>query len=142
MSGAESRHVLVCGHRAFAARGLRDLLEAQGHQVTEFSRGPIGRKCGSFTGPVTELHCNPHLEAGYDAVVNFIVLRHESVQRNLDYFESLSKMCRDRNVRHLIVDERLPGLGARHYRDCIDQDRPALLRPIRCIQGGRGTVLA
>ncbi len=102
MSGIESRRVLICGHRAFAARGLRDLLEMHGHQVSEFSRGPQEGRGTSFTGPVTELHCNPYLAASYDVVVNFIVLRNESVQRNLDYCASLWRLCRDRQVRHLI----------------------------------------
>jgi len=96
------KRVLICGHRAFAARGLRDVLGAAGHHVTEFSRGPAGRQGSVVTGPVEELHENPFLDPSYDTVINYIVLKGETVERNLEYLASLAALCRARSVQHLI----------------------------------------
>ena len=130
MTRTESKTILICGYRAYAARGLRLLLEAKGHRVAEFSRGPLAGTRDSFTGPVTELHENLHLAEGYDAVVNFIVLKHESLQRNLDYCHSLWRTCCDRNVRHLI---HVSSMSV--YRDSvrvITEDTATKTNPCRC----------
>ena len=130
MWASESGNVLICGHRAFAARGFRRLLEAQGYRVAEFSRGPVESVDSSFTGPVNELHGNPHLAASYGTVVNFIVLRGESVERNLEYCRSLCKTCCQRNVRHLI---QISSMSV--YRDServITESAATKTNPRRC----------
>jgi nucleoside-diphosphate-sugar epimerase len=96
------KRILLCGHRAFAAQGLAPLLETEGHAVTCFSRGESGRHASCVTGPVSELHFNRFVGSAYDTIVNYIVLRHESVERNLDYLHSLVETCRRCAVQHLI----------------------------------------
>ncbi len=96
------KKVLVCGHRSFAAQGLVQLLRKAGHEVVCFSRGPVGEQDGVVTGPVDEMGANPHLASSYDALVNYIMLKDGSIQRNLEYAESLLRFCRDRCVRHLV----------------------------------------
>ena len=120
---AIGKRILLCGHRSFAAQGLAPLLEGEGHEVTCFSRGESG-KGGSFvTGPVNELHFNRLLGPAYDTVINYIVLRHESVEHNLDYLHALLETCRHCAVQHLI---HISSVSA--YRDDVSlytEDAPA-----------------
>jgi serine/threonine protein kinase/nucleoside-diphosphate-sugar epimerase len=127
MSGASPKRVLLCGHRAFAARGLRALLERRGHVVTEFSRGAVAQDGAVVTGPVAELHLNPHLAPAYDTIVNFIVLKHETIERNLAYLDSLLKTCRRCAVEHIV---HISSMSL--YRDetrCLTEDAPVKTDP-------------
>jgi len=96
------KRILLCGHRAFAAQGLAQLLEMEGHAVTCFSRGEPGKHLSCVTGPVNEMHFNRLVGPAYDTVINYIVLRNESVEHNLDYLHALLETCRRCGVVHLI----------------------------------------
>jgi nucleoside-diphosphate-sugar epimerase len=94
--------VLLCGHRAFAAQGLPDLLSGNGCRVTQFSRGDIHAQGNVVCGPVVQIHENPHLDHTFDTVINFIVLKHMSMDENLAFIRALLKLCQQKAVRHLI----------------------------------------
>lgn len=94
--------ILLAGHRSFAARGLADGLRESGHQVVCFSRGEIRRENHIATGPVTELPRHPGLRDPFDAVLNFIVLKGESVRRNRKYARALLHFCTEHEVDRLI----------------------------------------
>ena len=94
--------VLLCGHRSFAAQGLAERLRQAGHEVVCFSRGIQGEEEGVVTGSPQRVHANPHLSGRYDTVINYILLKDESVQSNIEYIESLLRLCRERSVSHLI----------------------------------------
>ncbi len=98
----QSKRVLLCGHRSFAAQGLAELFEKQGHQVVSFSRGKVQRTSNVVTGPVHQIHENLHLKQPFDTVVNYILIKNEGIQSNLDYIDSLLDFCRRNQVRHLI----------------------------------------
>ena len=102
LSNPNKRKVLLCGHRSFAAQGLMDVLRMNEHDVICFSRGPVGRNGDIVTGPVMELHDNPHLPKTCDTVVNYVLLHGESVETNLEYIKSLLNFCESRSVKHLI----------------------------------------
>jgi nucleoside-diphosphate-sugar epimerase len=124
--------VLLCGHRAFAAQGLTYLLERRGHDVDHFSRGLPRPADGSIGGPVLDLDVNPGLSARYDAVINFIVLRGESVAANIAYFEALLRMCRRHEAKHLI---QISSMSV--YRDwvrCVTEQAPT--KPCPSPSGG------
>jgi nucleoside-diphosphate-sugar epimerase len=97
-----TKRVLLCGHRAFAARGLGPLLAAHGCEVEEFSRGPIGRVGPVISGPVDRVADNPHLASHHDTVINFVVCKGEGLDANLAYLESLMRLCERSSVVHLI----------------------------------------
>jgi nucleoside-diphosphate-sugar epimerase len=97
-----TKHVLLCGHRAFSARGLRQLLSTGGCQVTQFSRGEDGQDEQALLGPVNQVHSHPRLDQRYDAVINFIVLINAGLEENLAYLRSLLQLCAERSVTHLI----------------------------------------
>jgi nucleoside-diphosphate-sugar epimerase len=99
--------VLICGHRSFAARGLATLLRDAGHDVTCFSRGPVGESTSgerrTVTGPVDQIHANPHLHGKqFDAVVNYIMLKDEPIPPNLAYLDSLLQLIREQRIPHLV----------------------------------------
>ncbi len=96
------RRVLLAGHRAYSARGLRELLCRQGHEVVGFSRGPVERQDFTATGPVDGLDRHPRLRETFDTLINFVVLRFESRHRNLAYLDAVLRFCRSHRVGHLI----------------------------------------
>jgi nucleoside-diphosphate-sugar epimerase len=106
-SSKGSSRVLVCGHRAFAARGLIDMFAAAGHQAVGFTRGAVGFDASAadgptVTGPVDQLHLNPHLTGDFDTVVNYILLKDDTRARNDEFLASLLKFCAEHKVKHLI----------------------------------------
>jgi predicted dehydrogenase/nucleoside-diphosphate-sugar epimerase len=96
------RNVLICGHRSFAAKGLVEMLRAEGYSVTCFSRGREGRDGHVVTGDVTTLATNPHFDDSYDTVINYILLADATAGDNEAYLESLLQLCKAKRVRHLI----------------------------------------
>jgi nucleoside-diphosphate-sugar epimerase len=101
-NGVAKKKVLFCGHRSFAAQGLRARIEDNRHDVLTFSRGPLLREGRQVTGRVNELAENPYLDEPFDTVINYIQLHRESVQDNEDYIRSLLRFCESRKVKHLI----------------------------------------
>ncbi len=100
--GQPARRVLLCGERAFAARGLGEALRKDGCSVTGFSRGEPGRIGETVHEAVDQIHLNAYLDSTYDTVVNFIVLKDRDLQENLAYLGSLLNMCEDHSVKHLV----------------------------------------
>ena len=103
--------ILICGHSSFASQGLPQLLRDAGHEVTLFGRGATDRReqpgLGLIvTGPVAELHSNPHLRpdtaGSFNAVVNYILLKDESIEKNVAYTRSLMQFCAETGVKHLV----------------------------------------
>jgi nucleoside-diphosphate-sugar epimerase len=97
-----SRRILLCGHRSFAAQGLTEILRDAGHSVVTFSRGPVQRKDDAVTGPVEQLHENPHFSENFDVVLNYVLLKDGTIAENDIYLESLLKFCADKKVSHLV----------------------------------------
>src|ERR1035437_1774714 len=94
--------VLVLGHRSFAARGLPEALKAAGHEVTCFSRGVVGEREGVVTGPVEEVDKNPHLQVRFDAVINYILLKDDGVEKNVAFVGAVARLCKERGVGQLV----------------------------------------
>ena len=88
--------------RSFAAQGVLAALEQAGYDVACFSRGEESRTGYMISGPVKVLHKNPYPDDAYDTVINYIVLKNESIEDNIAYLSSLLQFCRDKSVRHLV----------------------------------------
>jgi nucleoside-diphosphate-sugar epimerase len=101
MNTMNSKKILLLGASSFAARGLVEALEAEGHSVTCFGRGPTGKMGTQVTGSVFELTKNPYLKQ-FDHVINYIVLKDAQVEPNERYIDELVKFCSDRQIPHLI----------------------------------------
>jgi len=94
--------ILLAGHRSFAARGLSARLQAAGHEVTCFSRGAEYRDGDVVTGSVLALPEHPALQDSFDAVINLIVLKGDSVEQNRMYARALLRFCSDRRINRLV----------------------------------------
>lgn len=88
-----TRKILICGATSFVAKGFKELLIQQGFDVDTF-----GRKKGSYL----EIDKNPMLADSYEAVVNFAVLKDQSIEDNVSYIKSLVEMCKQKQVKKLI----------------------------------------
>ena len=87
------KKILICGATSFVAKGFKELLILQGFDVDTF-----GRKDGSYL----EIDKNPMLADSYEAVVNFAVLKDQSIEDNVSYMKSLVEMCKQKQVKKLI----------------------------------------
>ncbi len=94
--------ILICGHRSFAATGLVEALERAGHAVETFSRGDSERSGNHITGNVFTIDESKHLSERYDFVINFIIIKNESVGDNLRYARALVNLCNRVRPRALI----------------------------------------
>lgn len=88
-----TRKILICGATSFVAKGFKELLIQQGFDVDTF-----GRKDGSYL----EIDKNPMLADSYEAVVNFAVLKDQSIEDNVSYMKSLVEMSRQKHVKKFI----------------------------------------
>lgn len=88
-----TRKILICGATSFVAKGFKELLIQHGFDVDTF-----GRKKGSYL----EIDKNPMLADSYEAVVNFAVLKDQSIEDNVSYMKSLVEMCKQKQVKKLI----------------------------------------
>ncbi|MDO5760525.1 MAG: NAD(P)-dependent oxidoreductase [Bacteroidota bacterium] len=87
------KKILICGATSFVAKEFKELLIQQGFDVDTF-----GRKDGSYL----EIDKNPILADSYEAVVNFAVLKDQSIEDNVSYMKSLVEMCKQKQVKKLI----------------------------------------
>ena len=94
--------ILVTGTRSFAAQGLVELLAAAGHEVVTFNRGTASRHGSQVAGPTETMSENPHFDATYDAVVNYILLKDDNVEKNVTYTKVLLEFCKNKQVKHLL----------------------------------------
>lgn len=95
------KKVLICGHRSFVATGLSKFLTINNLENDCFSRGITERKDNIITGDVMNMKDNIYLDT-YDTVINFIILKNESVEKNIEYIKSLLEFCKLKRVKHLI----------------------------------------
>lgn len=72
--------ILICGATSFVANGLKELLLQKGHEVDTF-----GRRDGSYL----KIDKYEGLSKQYDAVVNYTVLKDQSMEENVRYMEAL-----------------------------------------------------
>lgn len=85
--------ILICGATSFVATGFKELLLNSGYEVDTF-----GRKDGSYL----EIDKNVSFAQEYDIVVNFAVLKDQSIEDNVNYIKALLNLCKQRGVKKLI----------------------------------------
>jgi len=97
-----SNNILLCGSSSFAAKGLDELLSQNGYNVITFNRGSEACRNNAVTGNVTEINKNKFLTVSPGTVINFLLLKGDSVDNNVLYIKSLLDFCRQKKVKHLI----------------------------------------
>ncbi len=94
--------ILILGAHSFVASGLFDKLESLNYVVHDFARGHQDRKGNHIYGDYTQIANNQALDASYDVVINFAVLKDETLTDNVNYIKSLIDFCKTHNVKKLI----------------------------------------
>ena len=95
--------VLVCGHKSLASRGLlEELKKHDGLVIWCFSRGEENRQGNVVTGDVFNMSENRFLEEPFDVVINYILIKKDSIENNINYLKSLIDFCKKRQVKRLI----------------------------------------
>ena len=95
------KKILLCGERSYVAKGLTTKLEKEGIQFDCFSRGTLQRNGLFISGDIFSMSSNPYLDT-YDTVINFIIVKNESIGANVAYIKELLHFCEIRKVKHLI----------------------------------------
>jgi nucleoside-diphosphate-sugar epimerase len=97
--------VLLCGFQSFAAQGLAQQLHESGCVVDGFARRkttPISGLRQQVSGHICNLSENVEFDESYDIVVNYLLLKNESIEENKQYLKQLLDFCVLKRVKHLI----------------------------------------
>ena len=94
--------ILLCGHTSFAAQGLVDVLRDAGHEVICYSRGSTCIEGDVVHGPIVDIERNPHLQRPFDIIINYILLKNESITENIEFMRSIVRLCKQTKTSHLI----------------------------------------
>ncbi len=95
--------ILILGNKSFVANGLENTLVNAGIDVDCFTRGSNERKEGNkISGNILELASNTNLKEEYDIVLNFVILKNEDTDENIQFIKLLIDFCKLKNVKQLI----------------------------------------
>jgi predicted dehydrogenase/nucleoside-diphosphate-sugar epimerase len=96
------KRILLLGHTSFVGTGLEERLRREGFDVTTFRRGATSVNGSEVTGPVLSLSTNPHLSQNFDAVVNLVLLKDESLDANVRFARELASLVKAKPGCHLV----------------------------------------
>lgn len=96
-----TKRILICGDRSFAAKGLKELLIEKGYTVECFSRGETCKEDNIIRGDVYKMSENPYLK-NYDVIINFIIIKDGTIEDNIRYIDSVMDFCRQNKVNRLL----------------------------------------
>ncbi len=94
--------ILLCGASSFVANGFEDVMKNMGFVSDTFSRGTESRNGDIVYGKYINIASNKFLNDNYDIVINFAVLKDDTVENNIRYIKSLLKLCAEKKVKKLI----------------------------------------
>jgi NAD dependent epimerase/dehydratase family. len=93
---------LLCGASSFVANGFEDVTKNVEILTETFSRGNESRNGDRICGKYINIASNKFLNDNYDIVINFAVLKNDTVENNIRYIKSLLKLCAEKKVKKLI----------------------------------------
>lgn len=93
---------LLCGASSFVANGFEDVTKNVEILTETFSRGNESRNGDRICGKYINIASNKFLNDNYDIVINFAVLKDDTVENNIRYIKSLLKLCAEKKVKKLI----------------------------------------
>lgn len=95
-------NILICGSHSFVSGGIIQKILSSGCNYDMFSRGNESRNGDRIYGKYIGIASNKFLNDNYDIVINFAVLKDDTVENNIRYIKSLLKLCAEKNVKKLI----------------------------------------
>lgn len=115
--------ILILGANSFVATGFVESLKKKCIEYDTFSRGDnILRKGNKVYGKYIEIDSNCELAPVYDMIVNYAVLKNQSIDENIKYLQALVRMCIEHNVKRLIHFSSLMTYG--YHVGRIDEKTP------------------
>ena len=94
--------VLVIGKNSFVASNLHKKVEESNFYFDWFSRGNESRFGNVIFGQTDSISNNSFFLDRYDVLVNFAILKNESIQENLDFLDSLLEIAKKAGVKKFI----------------------------------------
>lgn len=97
--------VLIIGSSSYASKGLPKLLAEENFEVFCFNRGKVSDVCPNttnITGSVWDLLQHKDLNQKFDIVINYILLKGQSIADNLNFIDLILNFCKSRGVKTLI----------------------------------------
>ena len=94
--------VLILGCYSFACKGLEVFLQEDNHDIQFFTRGEEGRSKDLITGDVFSLNKNKYFDDDYDVIINFIIIKNDTVEKNLKYIGEVLRFCQSKKIKNLI----------------------------------------
>ncbi len=95
--------ILLCGHRVRLCRErIIELLRSQGHDVYTLLRGAMHVTTMPSAAPSSRCMKIRTLRDPFDIVINYILLKDETVEPNELHMDSLLKFCKQSNVKRLV----------------------------------------
>ncbi len=116
------KRVLVVGASSFVAQGLCDFFNREGYCFEYYSRGKEGRNNNVIRGNYVKIAHNTFLASHYDVIVNYAVIKDDTVESNLQYIKSLIELCKSKGVEKLIHFSSMMTYGYHMRR--IDENTP------------------
>lgn len=115
--------ILVLGATSFVANGFERLLASKGYNVESFSRYDQSSREGNLIrGNYLQIAQNEYFASSYDIVVNFAVLKNQSVNDNVSYIRSLIEFCKIHNVKKLIHISTI--MNYSYHLQTVTEDSP------------------
>jgi hypothetical protein len=98
----ELKKAILFGKNAFVAKGLSEILDEDKFQVDWFSRGVNSRSGNIIFGSTATLLANEFFQDRYDILVNFVILKDQSIEENIQFIDSLLKFAALKGISKLI----------------------------------------
>lgn len=98
----ELKKAILFGKNAFVAKGLSEILEEGKFQVDWFSRGVESRSGNIIFGSTATILDNGFFQDRYDILVNFVILKDQSIEENIHFIDSLLKLAASKGISKLI----------------------------------------
>lgn len=95
-------NILICGSHSFVSDGIIQKILSSGFNYDMFSRGNESRNGDRVYGKYINIASNKFLNDNYDIIINFAVLKDDTVENNIRYIKSLLKLCTEKKVKKLI----------------------------------------
>lgn len=98
----ELKKAILFGKNSFVAKGLSEILNEDKFQVDWFSRGINSRDDNIIFGSNATLLANKFFQDRYDILVNFVILKDQSIEENIQFIDRLLKFAALKGISKLI----------------------------------------
>lgn len=96
------KKVVIFGKNAFLAKGFSDIIEHQEFQLEWFSKGVNSKIDNVIHGCYSEILDNIYFQKEYDVLVNFAILKDQSIEENIKYIDHLLRFAKLKKISKFV----------------------------------------